>query len=103
MQRMRKLVKTRLGILMGLTAGLLFLAAVTGGHAATESQKPGKAVEQPTQGQQLCPATGTGPCKVVLDCPPSKSPGKTNCQASIDCPGTKQPAKAQKKSKAEEK
>ncbi len=101
MQKMHKLVNTWLGTLVGVTAGLLFLAAVTVGHAATEPQK-GKAVEQSTQGQQLCPATpGAGPCKVVLDCPPIKSPGKTTCQATIDCPGTKQPVKGKKKPKSE--
>jgi hypothetical protein len=101
MQKMRKWVHTRLGAFVGVPAGLLFLAAVTMGQAATEPQK-GKAVEQSTQGQQICPATpGAGPCKVVLDCPPIQSPGKTTCQATIDCPGTKEPVKTKKKSKSE--
>ena len=66
---------------MGVTAGLVFLAAVTVGQAATEPQK-GKAVQQPTQGQQLCPATpGAGECKVVLDCPGGKATGKDHVPA----------------------
>lgn len=101
MQKMRNWVNTWLGASVGVTAGLLFLAAVTVGHAAAEPQK-GKAVQQPAQGQQLCPATpGTGTCKIVLDCPPVKAPGKTTCQATIDCPEIKQPAKTQKKPKSE--
>jgi hypothetical protein len=100
MQEMRKWVDSWLGTLVGVTAGLLFLAAVTTGYAASEAKKPGQAVQQPTQGQQLCPATGGGPCKVVLDCPAIKSLGKTTCQATIDCPGTKQPVKTKKKSKS---
>ena len=101
MQKMRKWVNTWLGAFVGNSAGLFFLTAVTVGHAATEPKK-GKAVEQSTQGQQLCPATpGAGPCKIVLDCPPVKSPGKTTCQASIDCPGTKQPVETKKKPKSE--
>ena len=102
MHNMRKWVNSRLGALLGVTAGLLFLAAVTVGHAATEAKTPGKAVQQPTQGQQLCPGTpGAGTCKVVLDCPAIKTPGKTTCQAAIDCPGPqKQPAKAKENSKS---
>lgn len=100
MQKMRKWVHTWLGASVGLTAGLLFLTAVTAVHA-TEPQKA-KAVQQPAQGQQLCPATpGAGPCKVVLDCPTVKSPGKTTCEATIDCPGTKQPVQPKQKPKGE--
>ena len=100
MQKMRKWVNTWLGACVGVTAGLLFLAAVTVGHAATEAQK-GKAVEKPAQGQQLCPATpGAGPCKVVIDCPTIKAPGKTTCKATIDCPGQK-PVKTKKKPKSQ--
>ncbi|MFA4902364.1 MAG: hypothetical protein WC600_06420 [Desulfobaccales bacterium] len=101
MQKMRKWVNTWLGACVGGTAGLLFMAAVTVGHAAAEPKK-GKAVEQPAQGQQLCPATpGAEACKVVLDCPPIKSPGKTTCEAIIDCPGPKEPVKTKKKTKSE--
>jgi hypothetical protein len=101
MQKMRKWVNTWLGTCMGVTAGLLFLTAVTVGHAATEPQKE-KAVQQSTQGQQLCPATpGARPCKVVLDCPPVMVPGKTTCRTTIDCPETKQPVKTKKKPKSE--
>jgi hypothetical protein len=97
MQKMRKRVNTWLGV----TAGLFFLAAVTVGHAAAEPQK-GKAVQQPAQGQQLCPATAAGEaCKIVLDCPTITAPGKTTCEATIDCPGTKQPVKTKKKPKSE--
>jgi hypothetical protein len=97
MQKVRKWLNPRLGALMGVTIGLLFLTVVTVGHAATD-EKIGKPVEQPVQGQQICPATpGAGTCKVTLDCPPIKSPGKTTCQANIDCPATKQPVKTKKK------
>jgi hypothetical protein len=101
MQRRRTWVNNWLGVFVGVTAGLLFLVAVTVGHAAPEP-KQGKAVQQPTQGQQLCPSTpGAGPCQVVLDCPPVKAPGKTTCQATIDCPGTKQPVNTGKKPKSD--
>jgi hypothetical protein len=101
MQEMRKWVSSWLGTLVGVTAGLLFLAAVTVGHAATESKKPDKAAQEAIQGQQLCPGTpGAGTCKVVLDRPSLKLPGKTVCQATIDCPGTKQPVKPKEKSKS---
>ncbi len=100
MQKMRKWVNTWLGAMVGLTAGLLFLAAVTVGHAA-EPQKA-KAVQQPVQGQQICPATpGGGTCQLILDCPPVKNPGKTICEATIDCPGTKEPVKTKKEPKSE--
>jgi hypothetical protein len=100
MQKVRKWLNTRIGTCVGVTAGLLFMAAVTVAHADTET-KQGKAIQQPTQGQQLCPATpGAGQCKIVLDCPAVKVPGKTTCQATIDCPGTKQPVKTKKKSKS---
>jgi hypothetical protein len=101
MQKMQKWGSNWLGAFVGVTGGLLFLAAVTVGYAATEPQK-GKAVVQSIQGQQLCPATpGAGPCKVVIDCPPVKAPGKATCQATIDCPGTRQPVKTKKKPKTE--
>jgi hypothetical protein len=101
MQKMRNWVNTWLGACVGVTAGLLFLAAVTVGHAAAEPQK-GKAVQHPVQGQQLCPATpGAEACQVVLDCPTLKTPGKTICEATIDCPGPKEPVKAKKKPKSE--
>jgi hypothetical protein len=101
MQKMWKWVNTWLGGWVGVTAGLFFLAAVTVGHAAAEPQKA-KAVQQPAQGQQLCPATpGAGPCKVILDCPTLKTPGKTTCEATIDCPEPKQPVKTKKKPKSE--
>ena len=101
MQKMRKWVNNWLAASVGLIAGLLLLATVTACHAAAEPQK-GKMVEQPVQGQQLCPATpGAGPCKIVLDCPSVKAPGKTTCEATIDCPGTKQPVKTKNKPKYE--
>ena len=99
-QKKRKWVNTWLGACVGVTAGLVFLAAVTVGPAAAEPQK-GKAVEQSTQGQQLCPAIpGAGPCKIVLDCPAGKTPGKAACQPTIDCPGTKQPVTTKPKPKS---
>jgi hypothetical protein len=101
MQKTREWVNTWLGAFVGVSAGVLFMAAVTLGYAAPEPQK-GKAVEQSTQGQQLCPATpGAGTCKVVLDCPPIKTPGKTTCQATVDCPPAKQPVKPKKKTKTQ--
>ena len=100
MQKMRKWVNAWQGAMVGLTAGLLFLTAVTVGHAA-EPQK-GKAVQQPVQGQQICPATpGGGTCKLILDCPTVKNPGQTTCEATIDCPGTKEPVKTKEKPKSE--
>lgn len=101
MQKMRKWVSTWLGASVGLTAGLLLLVAVTVSHAAAEPQKA-TAVQQPVQGQQICPATpGGGTCKIVLDCPTVKNPGTTTCEATIDCPGTKQPVTTKKKPKGE--
>ncbi len=80
---------------MGVAAGLLFLAMVTVGQAASEPQKAGKGEQKPTQGQQLCPPPGTkGQCLVQIDCPAVKAPGKTVCQATIDCPPV--PEKKQK-------
>lgn len=72
---------------MGVFAGLLFLAMVAVGHAATEPPKPGKVEQKATQGQQTCPAPGTeGQCQARIDCPAIKAPGQTVCQATIDCP-----------------
>jgi len=72
---------------MGVSAGLLFLAMVAVGHAATEPPKTGKVEQKATQGQQMCPAPGPqGQCQVQIDCPGLKVPGKTVCQATIDCP-----------------
>ena len=103
MQKTRKWLNSWPGTLMGVTAGLLFLAAVTVGHAATEAKKPGKAVQLTIQGQQLCPETpGFGPCKIVIDCPSLKTPGKTICQATIDCPA-QQTTKSQKKTESKSK
>lgn len=100
MRNQRTWVHPWLEAFVGVTAGLLFLAAVTVGHAATEPQKS-KAVQQPAPGQQLCPATpGADACKVVLDCPPGKVPGKDVCQTTVDCPDFKAPAKTQKKPKS---
>jgi hypothetical protein len=99
MHKIRNWLNTGVGALMGVTVGLLFLIGVSAGYAATE-EKIGKPVEQPVQGQQICPATpGKATCQVVLDCPPIKSPGQTTCQAKIDCPATKQPVKTKKKQK----
>jgi hypothetical protein len=95
MPNLRKWVYTWLGVTVAAAAGLLFLVTVTASYAAGAK---GQAIENPVQGQQLCPATpGAGPCKVVLDCPAIKAPGKTTCQATIDCPPVKQPAKQKKK------
>ncbi|MFA5111517.1 MAG: hypothetical protein WC443_08940 [Desulfobaccales bacterium] len=98
---MRKWANTWLGASVGLAAGLLLMAAVSVGQAAGEPQVKGKTVEQPAQGQQVCPSTPGGTCQVNIECPPIKAPGQTTCQATIDCPPAKQPAKAKKKSKTE--
>ncbi len=72
---------------MGVSAGLLFLAMVAVGHAATEPPKTGKVEQKATQGQQMCHTPGAqGQCQVRIDCPAIKAPGKTVCQATIDCP-----------------
>jgi len=87
MGKMRKLINYRLGAWMGAAAGLLFLAMVAVGHAATEPPKTGEGEQKPIQGQQMCPTTGAkGICQVQIDCPAVKAPGKTVCRATIDCP-----------------
>jgi hypothetical protein len=99
MSKMREWVQTWLRISVGITAGLLLLAAVAVGQAATEMPKSQAAQTAPpaVQGQQLC-SPGAGICKVVQDSPGLTAPAKTNGQATIDFPGTKQPAKARKQS-----
>ena len=100
MQNMRKWTNTWLGASMGVAAAVLFLAAVTVGHAA-EAQIKGKAEEKSTQGQQLCPATpGSGVCQVKIECPPIKAPGETVCKATVDCPEPQKPVKPKKKTKS---
>ena len=102
MQNMRKWVHTWLGACAGLAAAALFLAAVTVGHAATETKVTGKAEIQPAQGQQLCPATpSVGICQVKIECPPIQAPGQTTCQATIDCPDPQKPVNPKKKTKSE--
>ncbi len=87
MEKIRKLISSRMGALMAGTAGLLFLAMVTVSQAATEPPKTGTGEQKPIQNQQLCPAPGVkGQCKVEIECPALKTPGKTVCQATIDCP-----------------
>jgi hypothetical protein len=103
MYKTRKCLNSWLGVLIGVTAGLLFLTAVTVGQAATEAKKPGTPVQLTIQGQQLCPGTpGAGPCKIVIDCPSIKAPGETVCRATIDCPA-KQTTKPQKKTESKPK
>jgi hypothetical protein len=100
MHKTRKWLNSWPGTLIGLTAGLWFLAAVTVGHAATQANKPGQPVQLTIQGQQLCPGTpGAGPCKILIDCPSLKTPGKTVSQATIDCP-PQQATKPQKKTES---
>lgn len=100
MQKMRHWVNSRGGAWLGAVAGLLWLAMVTVGQAATETTGPGKAVEKPVQRQQLCdPASGT--CRVKVECPPIKAPGKAACQTTIDCPAGKLPVKSKQKPKSE--
>jgi hypothetical protein len=100
MQNMRKWVNIRLGASVGVAAAVLFLAAVTVGHAS-EPQVKGKAEEKPAQGQQLCPATpGSGVCQVKIECPPLQAPGQTTCKATIDCPDPQTPIKSKKKPKS---
>ncbi len=87
MGKIRILINSWLGPWMGVSAGMLFLAMVAVGHAATEPPKTAKGEQKPAQGQQVCPAPGApGQCQVVIDCPAIKTPGKTVCQATIDCP-----------------
>ena len=45
MEKMRKLLNSRLGVLMGVATGLLFLAVVAVSHAAIEPQDKGKGGE----------------------------------------------------------
>jgi hypothetical protein len=98
MQKIRNWLSCRRGALVGAAAGLLWLAVVTLGQAATEPQGKGQGIEKPVQGQQLCPATpGAGVCQIKVECPPIEAPGKTACRATIDCPGVKQPVKPKKK------
>ena len=100
MQNKRKWVNTWLRASVGVAVASLFLAAVTVGHAA-EPQVKGKALEQPAQGQQLCPATpNTGVCQVKIECPPIKAPGQTTCKATVDCPEPQKQVKPKKKSKS---
>ena len=101
MQNMRKWVHTWLGACAGVAAVALFLAAVTVGHAATETKIKGKAEIKPAQGQQLCPATpGATVCQVKIECPSITAPGQTVCTATIDCPEPEKPAKPKKKTKS---
>jgi hypothetical protein len=94
MGKMRRLINSRMGAWMGGGAGLLFLAMVTVGHAATEPPKTGQGEQKPAQGQHLCPPPGAQQCQVRIDCPPVKAPGKTVCRATFDCPPA--PKKKQK-------
>ena len=95
MQKIKKWCNSRLGAGLGLAVGLLCLAAVTVGHAASEGKGTGD--KKGVASQQLCPATpGTGPCQVKVGCPPIQTPGKTACQATIDCPPAKPSVKAKK-------
>ncbi len=87
MEKIRRLISSRLGACMAGAAGLLFLALVTVSQAATEPPKKGTGEQKPIQNQQLCPTTGAkGQCQVQIDCPGLKTPGKTTCKATIDCP-----------------
>ena len=87
METMWKLANFRTGAWLGVALGLLLLAMVTVGQAASEPAKKGVGEQKPIQGQQLCPPPGAqGQCQVQIDCPPMKAPGQTTCQATIDCP-----------------
>jgi hypothetical protein len=102
MQKIRNWVNPRRGVLRGATVGLLCLAVVTLGQAATEPVGKGKGVEKPVQGQQLSPATpGAGICQVKIECPPGSTPGKGVCQTAIDCPGGKPTVKTKKRPRTE--
>jgi hypothetical protein len=97
MQNIRKWMHTWLSAFAGAALTALFLAAVTVGHAAGPQDR-GKALEQPAQGQQLCPATpGAAVCQVKSECPPIKAPGQTVCQAAVDCPEPQKPVKPKRK------
>jgi hypothetical protein len=99
MQNLRRWLCTWLGACAGVAAAVLFLAAVTVGHAA-ETKVKGKAEIKPAQGQQLCPATpGATVCQVKIECPSITAPGQTVCKATIDCPEPEKPAKPVKPKK----
>jgi len=100
MEKLRKLINSRLGVLMGIVTGLLFLALVAGSHAATEPQEKGKAKQKSTQGQQLCsPVVAKEQSQAQLQCPPVKAPEKTACQTTIECPPVICPPVPEKKQK----
>ncbi len=80
MEKMRKLLNSRLGVLMGVATGLLFLAVVAVSHAATEPQDKGKGGRKFTA-QQLCqPVVSKEQCQ--HECPPVKVPEKNASQAT---------------------
>jgi hypothetical protein len=87
MEKIRRIISSRLGASMAGAAGLLFLAMVTVSQAANEPPKTGTGEQKPTQSQQMCPAPGAkGKCQVQIECPALKTPGQTVCKATIDCP-----------------
>jgi hypothetical protein len=96
MQKIRTWLNSRLGVIVAGAAGLLGLAVVTLGQAATEPPK-GQGVEKTVQGKQLSPARpGVAACQIKVECPPLEGPGKAACQTAIDCPGVKPPVKPKK-------
>lgn len=100
MHHMRKWMTTWLGASLGVAVAVLFLAMLTVGHAA-EPKVKGKALEEPSQGKQLCPSTpGSAACQLKIECPPIKAPGETTCKATIHCPGPQKQVKPKKKSKS---
>ena len=83
--KLRKLINSWLGVLMGVATGLLFLAVVAVSHAATEPQKKGKG-EQKFPAQQLCPSVEVKEqSQAQQNCLPVIAAGKTACQATNDC------------------
>jgi hypothetical protein len=93
MEKMRKFINSRMGVLMGVATGLLFLAVVAVSHAATEPQNKGKG-EKKFTAQQLCPPVeAKEQCQV--QCPPVKATGMT----TNDCPPVICPPVPEKKQK----
>jgi hypothetical protein len=87
MEKLRKLINSRPGVLMGVATGLLFLVAVAVSYAATEPQQKGKGEQKSAQGQQLCPpVVAKEQSQVQPDCLPVTASGKTACQATNECP-----------------
>jgi hypothetical protein len=100
MEKLRKLINSRLGVLMGVATGLLFLAVVAVSQAATEPQKQVTGEQKSTKGPQSClPVVAKEQRQAQLECPPVKAPGKTAGQSTNECPPVICPPVPEKKQK----